>query len=102
MGRVLITISVAAILTASVSSVSAMSLRDAVRHTLKTNPSLAVTKSNRIASGYALRQSQGRIAPTIDLSGDLLLQRVDKPKGLAVTENDRRRYRRHYDAYDEI
>lgn len=91
MGRVLFTISVVISLTALISTASAMSLRDAVRHTIKTNPNIVASKSNRIANGYALRQSQGRISPAIDLSGDLLVQRVDKPKGLAVIENDWRR-----------
>ncbi|NNF80205.1 MAG: TolC family outer membrane protein [Rhizobiales bacterium] len=71
-----------------------MSLRDAVRHTVETNPTIAAARANRTASGYVLRQSQGRLVPTIDLSGDLLAQRVDKPRGLARAVNDITNYRR--------
>ncbi len=94
MGRVLLTIGVAAVLLAHAGSASAVSLREAVRHTIETNPTISTSRANRIASGYALRQSQGKLAPTIDLTGDQLLQRVDKPKGLAANVNNIRRYRR--------
>ncbi len=94
MGRGVLALGVVAMVAATATAASAMSLRDAVRNTIETNPTVAASKAERLASGYALRQSQGRIAPTVDLHGDLLLQRVDKPKGLAITVNDLRRYRR--------
>ncbi|MEM7425829.1 MAG: TolC family outer membrane protein [Pseudomonadota bacterium] len=94
MGRVVFALSVVAAVLATAPVASAMSLREAVRHTIETNPNVSASRAERMASGYALRQSQGRIAPTIDLTGDLQAQRVDKPNGLAVTVNDVRRMRR--------
>lgn len=94
MGRVLLAFGAVAMGIATVTAASAMSLRDAVRHTIETNPNVAMTKAERWASGYMLKQSQGRIAPTVDINGDMMLQRVDKPKGLAITVNDMRWRRR--------
>ena len=79
---------------ATMSVANAMSLREAVRHTVETNPTIAAARANRTASGYVLRQSQGRLVPSIDLSGDLMAQRVDKPRSLARAVNDRTNYRR--------
>ncbi len=91
------TLLVSLILSCSVvatSGASAMSLRDAVRNTVETNPTIAASRANRTASGYVLRQSQGRLAPTIDLSGDLMVQRLDRPRSLSRATNDRSNYRR--------
>ncbi len=92
--RVLLVTSIVGALLAGVSAASAMSLRDAVRHTVETNPTIATARANRAASGYVLRQSQGRLAPTIDLSGDLMAQNVDKPGTLSRARNDRTHFRR--------
>lgn len=78
----------------TISVAGAMSLREAVRHTVETNPTIAASRAERAASGYVLRQSQGRLVPSIDLSGDLLAQRVDKPRSLSRQINDRTNYRR--------
>ncbi len=94
MGRVVLAFGVVAMGIATATAASAMSLRDAVRHTIETNPTVAASKADRLATAYLLRQSQGRIAPTIDISGDIGVQHVDKPMGIAVTLNDRSVYRR--------
>lgn len=94
MVRVFVVSAVLAGMLTATSAVNAMSLRDAVRHTVETNPTIAASRANRMASGYVLRQSQGRLAPTIDLSGDLMAQNVDKPRTLSPALNDKTNYRR--------
>ena len=69
--------------------VSALSLREAVQHTVHTNPSVASAQADRRATGFELRQAQGRLLPQIDLSADVGYQKIDRPNGLGADVNDR-------------
>lgn len=73
----------------SAADASAMSLREAVQHTVDTHPLMSAAKADRRATGYELRQAQGRLLPTLDLSADIGYQKIDRPNGLAANVNDR-------------
>ncbi len=68
-------------------SAVAMSLREAVHHTVHTNPEIGAARADRRANAYSLLQSQGRLAPEIDVAADVGAQRVDRPNGLAANLN---------------
>lgn len=82
------------VLSLPLSAASALTLKEAVEHTINTNPGVGAAREARRASGYELRQAQGRLLPSVSLSGDVGYQKVDRPNGLAATRNDRWRERR--------
>ncbi len=77
-----------AALLASVSSSAAMSLSEAVRLAVATNPKIEAAEANYRASEEVLRQSLGRLFPEVDLLGEYGKQRIDRPEGLGPDVND--------------
>jgi adhesin transport system outer membrane protein len=67
--------------------VHALTLIEAVRHTVETHPSIDAATANRKASGFQLRQAQGRLLPTLDAQGDAGGQYIDQPQGLDPEDN---------------
>jgi outer membrane protein, adhesin transport system len=67
----------------------AMSLKEAVQLTVNTHPSIAAARADRRATGYELRQAQGRYLPTVDLSADVGEQLIDRPNGLSAATNNK-------------
>ena len=66
----------------------ALSLREAVRHTILTNPNVGSSAANRRASFFQLQQARGRYLPTVDVelfAGPTLL---DRPQGLSRDINN--------------
>jgi len=78
----------------SAQSAAAMSLREAVHHTVHTNPEVGAARAERRANAYALLQSQGRLLPEVDVSADIGAERIDRPQGFAAGVNDEWRNRR--------
>lgn len=67
---------------------NALSLREAVRNTILTNPNIGSTAANRRASFYQLQQARGRYLPSVDVelfAGPTLL---DRPQGLSRDINN--------------
>lgn len=52
-------------------SAGAMSLEEAIRHAVLTNPTIGEAAANRRATEYEVRQSQGALLPQVKLSGYL-------------------------------
>ena len=71
-----------------------MTLRQAIKRTMALNPSIQEATANRRATRFELMQSQARLLPTIDLSGDIGAERVNKPNGLSPEANNKLRTRR--------
>ncbi|GGH32481.1 outer membrane protein, adhesin transport system [Cribrihabitans marinus] len=63
-------------------------LRDAVRRALGTNPALKASSAEMQASAYEMLQTQEEFLPTVELYGELGLQRVDDPAFLPDADND--------------
>jgi len=66
----------------------ALSLREAVRHTILTNPNVGSIAANRRASYFQLQQARGRYLPSVDIelfAGPTLL---DRPQGLSRDINN--------------
>lgn len=82
-------VALACALFAGMSGARAMSLREAVQITVNTHPSIEAARADRRATGYELRQAQGRLLPTITLSGDVGEQLIDRPQGLSAATNNR-------------
>lgn len=65
-----------------------MSLRDAVVHTLETNPGIGRVEANREAIEFELRQAQGLFAPRLDLEASAGVERLDSPSRRAAGTQD--------------
>ncbi len=72
---------------------SALTLREAVRHTVETNPSIGAAAAGRGASDYQLKQARGRRLPTVDLLTDTGSQKIVRPESLTDELNDQWRNR---------
>jgi len=72
---------------------AALSLREAVQHTIHTHPTIAARAANRLASDYQLKQARGRRLPTVDLQGDIGSQKTTRPSTLGLNLNNRWRHR---------
>ncbi|MEM8812027.1 MAG: TolC family protein [Pseudomonadota bacterium] len=70
----------AAVLT---SGAQALTLREAVRNTIMTNPSIGASSADSRASFYQLQQARGRYLPTIDVELFAGPTRLDRPAGLS-------------------
>lgn len=68
----------AILLGSAIAPVHAMSLKEAVQHTIRTNPIVGAASADSRASGYALRQAQGRLLPSLDVTSSIGRQRVDR------------------------
>lgn len=64
-----------------------ITLKDAVRQTIQNHPSISAARANRIATGYELKQAQGRFLPRIDLNAEVGAQWIDRPNGLSAARN---------------
>ncbi len=71
----------------------AMSLREAVRYTVRQHPSIAAAQADRRATGYELRQAQGRLLPQVNLTSDIGYQKIDQPEGKGPAINNQWRLR---------
>jgi len=78
---------IVAALTVPVGNAWAMSLEDAVRHTIISNPNVKSAQAARRATGHALRQAQGRLLPRVDVTAEIGQQRVDRPGSFAPQVN---------------
>lgn len=87
-------IALALVLCAPFSVANALSLKEAVKHTVQTNPGVGAVRAARRATGFELRQAQGRLLPQINVTGDIGHQTIDRPSGLAIGQNDRWRRRK--------
>lgn len=67
------------LLTAVVAPVQAITLREAVEHTVITNPAIRAAAAGRRASDHQFRQAQGRWLPTVTTLGDLGSQKISRP-----------------------
>ena len=56
----------------------AITLREAVQHTISTNPNVGSSQADRRAAGYVLRQAQSRLLPQVDVTAQFGQQRVDR------------------------
>ncbi|MFK7745815.1 MAG: TolC family protein [Roseobacter sp.] len=72
----------------SVSSVSAETLKDAVRFAVTTNPAVKASQAEMRAAAFELMQLKGEYAPTVTLSAETGYQRVDDAASLSVSDND--------------
>ncbi len=73
----------AGILTVAIGPANALSLREAVRHTILTNPSVGSSSAEKRASFYQLQQARGRYLPTVDVELFAGPGRVNRPEGLS-------------------
>ena len=62
----------------------AMSLHEAVKHTLETNPNIGRVEANREAVEFELRQALGLYAPRVDLEASMGIERLDSPSRRAA------------------
>ena len=69
-------------------SAEALSLREAVEHTIHTNPSVGSAAANRRASFYQLQQARGAYFPTFDVSLEAGPAKIDRPNALASGINN--------------
>lgn len=76
MGRLGYLVAIAAFLLSATADGHALTLKDAVRHTLETNPTVGALAASKSATDYQLRQAQGRRLPTLEALGDVGSQRV--------------------------
>lgn len=72
----------------------ALTLREAVEATVRSNPAIDAARANRRAAEYELKQSQGRALPQLSLDADVGREKIDKPNGLSADINDTWRTRR--------
>lgn len=77
-----------ATLLASGASSAAMSLNEAVRQAVATNPKVDAAEANYRATEELLNQSMGRLYPEIDLLGEYGKYKIDRPEGLAPDVNN--------------
>lgn len=77
-----------------VTGAQAMSLREAVEATVRSNPAIDSARANRRATEYELKQAQGRALPQLSVDADVGREKIDKPLGLAEDINDIWRTRR--------
>lgn len=75
-------------------SVSAMSLGEAVSRAVRTNPDIKAAQASRRATDHVRNQAAGRFLPEVDLNGDIGFQRIDRPEGFGPLVNNRWRNRR--------
>lgn len=66
----------------------ALTLKEAVHHTVHTNPTITAATAGRKASDFQLRQARGRRFPTVDALADDGAQKVNK---IAVSDRWRNR-----------
>ncbi len=81
------------LLAGQVSVAQAMSLRDAVQITVRQHPSVAAARADRRATGYELRQAQGRLLPQVNVIADVGYQKIDQPQGKSPDVNNKWRMR---------
>ena len=73
---------------------AALSLREAVRYALDSNPEIRAAEANRRAVEAELRQAWSRRLPQVDLDADIGGEKIDRPRGFAANVNDVWRTRR--------
>jgi len=69
-------------------SANALTLREAVRHTILTNPTVGASVANRRASFFQLQQARGRYLPTVDVELFAGPTMLDRPQGLSSDINN--------------
>lgn len=72
----------------------AMSVKDAVQRAVATHPSVEALRAGRRAAGWEVKAAQSRFLPSLDASGDVGAQYVDKPNSLSADTNAEWRARR--------
>lgn len=85
---------VALAIAVSAGGARALTLKEAVEWTVRTNPAVDAARANRRASEFELKQSQGRALPQMSLDADVGREKIDKPQGLSADVNDTWRTRR--------
>ena len=68
---------------------ASMSIQEAARLAVTTNPNVAQAAANRRAVDSELRQTYGAYLPKLDLSADAGRQKIDRPRGLPPANNDK-------------
>ncbi|MEM8750513.1 MAG: TolC family outer membrane protein [Pseudomonadota bacterium] len=71
-----------------------MSLAEAIRLAVETNPRVKAAQASRRATDSVLDQAQGRYLPEVNLGADIGRQRIDRPEGFGPFVNDQWRTRR--------
>lgn len=77
-----------------ISNSHALSLREAVENTVRTNPQIAEARLNRRAATREHYQAKGRLLPQVDTFGDVGRQVIDRPLGFIPPVNNVPRTRR--------
>ncbi|MGI9401805.1 MAG: TolC family protein, partial [Rhizobiaceae bacterium] len=77
---------IAALLVSGADS-AAMSLSEAVRLAVETNPNVEAAEARYRQSEQRLKQSMGRLYPEIDILGEYGKYKIDRPEGLGPDVN---------------
>ena len=72
-------------------SVQAVSLQEAVRMAVQTNPRIDAAMASYRASESKLDQAEGRFFPEVEFDSNFGVQRINRPNGLGPAVNDRGR-----------
>jgi len=92
-------------------SVSAMSLAEAVSRAVRTNPDIKAAQASQRATLQVRNQAAGRFLPEVNLNADFGFQRINRPEGFGPLVNDIWRNRRRatvnikqvlFDGWDRI
>lgn len=83
-----------ALMVADSSPVHAQTLGDAVRRAVATNPAIRSASANRRARNYELDQANGRLLPQLSMNSSLQAQKIDRPLGIGLANNNQLRARR--------
>ncbi|MEO0547624.1 MAG: TolC family outer membrane protein [Pseudomonadota bacterium] len=73
---------------------AAMTVQEALRKAIRTNPDIKAAQASRRATDSVLDQAIGRYFPEAEISADIGAERIDRPNGFGPLVNDRWRNRR--------
>lgn len=72
----------------------AMTVQEAIRQAIRTNPDIKAAQASRRATDSVLDQAIGRYFPEAEINADIGFERIDRPNGFGPLVNDRWRNRR--------
>lgn len=84
------------------SSVTAESLRDAVRFAVTTNPAVKATEAEMRSAAYELLELRREFAPTVNVFAETGWQKVDDPSNLSAEDNNQGKNRNQLGVRAEV
>lgn len=93
-GRIAVSVATVLALNAVAGSAQALTIEEAIRLTVETNPSIGEARANRRAVDYELRQAWGRFLPQVSVQASAGPTRADRPNSINALDNDKWRFGR--------